>query len=87
MKITLLMGSPYVDGNNNRLVEAFTKGAIEAGHEVVRFNVAQMAISPCSKAYFDRIAAGEDPDTDDMKLILQSILESPIVVFSTPLYY
>ena len=42
---------------------------------------------PVQKAYFDRIAAGEDPDTDDMKLILQSILESPIVVFSTPLYY
>lgn len=87
MKITLLMGSPYVDGNNNRLVEAFTKGAEEAGHEVVRFNVEQMNISPCTRAYFDRIAAGEDPDTDDMKQILDSILDSPIVVFATPLYY
>ena len=34
MKITVLMGSPYTDGNNDKLVKAFTKGAKEAGHAV-----------------------------------------------------
>ena len=42
MKITVLMGSPYIDGNCDKMVRAFTKGAEEAGHEVVRFNVADM---------------------------------------------
>lgn len=87
MKITVLMGSPFVDGNNDKLVRAFTKGALEAGHEVVRFNVADMDIEPCTKAYFDKIEAGEEADTEDMQKILASILESQVVVFSTPLYY
>lgn len=87
MKITVLMGSPFVDGNNDKLVRAFTKGALEAGHEVVRFNVADMDIEPCTKDYFDKIEAGEEADTEDMKKILTSILESQVVVFSTPLYY
>lgn len=87
MKITVLMGSPYTDGNNDKLVKAFTKGAKEAGHEVVRFNVAEMNIEPCSKAYFDKLAAGVEADTPDMQKILDSVFESQVVVFSTPLYY
>lgn len=81
------MGSPYTDGNNDKLVKAFTKGAKEAGHEVVRFNVAEMDIEPCSKAYFDKLAAGVEADTPDMQKILDSVFESQVVVFSTPLYY
>lgn len=87
MKITVLMGSPFVDGNNDKMVRAFTKGALEAGHEVVRFNIAEMDIEPCTKAYFDKIEAGVEADTEDMQKILASILESQVVVFSTPLYY
>ena len=88
MKITVLMGSPYTDGNNDKMVRAFTKGAEEAGHEVIRFNVADMDIEPCTRQYFEKIAEGAaDADTEDMKTILDSILESPVVVFSTPLYY
>ena len=87
MKITILMGSPYIDGNCDKMVRAFTKGAEEAGHEVVRFNVADMNIEPCTKTYFDKLVAGDKADTEDMQKILDSILESPIVVFATPLYY
>lgn len=88
MKITVLMGSPFTDGNTDKMVQAFTKGAQEAGHEVVRFNVADMQIEPCTKTYFEKIAAGDvSADTQDMKKILNSILDSPIVVFATPLYY
>lgn len=87
MKITVLMGSPFTDGNNNKLVESFTKGAREAGHEVVRFNVALMDIEPCTKAYFDALEKGEQADTPDMQKILQSVIDSQVVVFSTPLYY
>lgn len=88
MKITVLMGSPFMDGNNDKMVRAFIRGAQEAGHEVVRFNVTDMNIEPCTKDYFDKIAKNDgSADTDDMKKILSSILESSVVVFSTPLYY
>ena len=87
MKITVLMGSPFTNGNNDKLVRAFTKGALEAGHEVVRFNVAEMNIEPCTKAYFEKLEQGESADTDDMREILGTILTSQVVVFSTPLYY
>ena len=54
---------------------------------MVRFNVADMDIEPCTKAYFDKIEAGDEADTEDMKKILTSILDSQVVVFSTSLYY
>ena len=49
MKITVLMGSPYVDGNNDKMVRAFPKGAEEVGHEVVRYNVAEMKYGPLTQ--------------------------------------
>ena len=35
MKVVILNGSPHPNGNTKAIVEAFTKGAKSAGHEVV----------------------------------------------------
>lgn len=39
MKIVILNGSPHPKGNTKALVDAFTKGAESAGHEVVECKV------------------------------------------------
>ena len=46
-KIVILNGSPRPSGNTAALIEAFTKGAEQAGNGVVRFEVCKMNIHPC----------------------------------------
>lgn len=48
MKIVILQGSPNKNGSTNILAEEFTRGAEEAGHSVLRFDLADMNINPCT---------------------------------------
>ena len=86
MKIIVLQGSPNRNGSTNILVEHFTKGAEEAGHTIVRFDVAKMNIRPCIGC----VACGyEGPcvQKDDNEIIKKEILSADMIVFATPLYY
>lgn len=86
MKIVILQGSPNRDGSTNLLVESFSKGAREKGHEVKRFDVAKMNINSCGGC----VACGyEGPCVmkDDNEIIKKEILSSDMLVFATPLYY
>ena len=73
MKIIILQGSPNKKGSTSILAESFTKGALEAGHKVERFDLAKMNI-PCVQK-------------DDNQQIREAILGADMVVFATPLYY
>ncbi len=86
MKIVILQGSPNVNGSTNILVEEFTRGAQKAGHQVTRFDLSTMKISPCIGC----VSCGyEGPcvQKDDTKRIRETLLSSDMVVFATPLYY
>lgn len=86
MKITVLTGSPRKNGNTNHLASQFIKGAEEAGHKVYRFDCAGHQISPCRACG----ACGMNGDCvlkDDFHEVRRHIIESDIIVFSTPLYY
>ncbi|MCD7949497.1 MAG: flavodoxin family protein [Erysipelotrichaceae bacterium] len=86
MKIIVLQGSPNIKGSTNILVENFRKGAIEAGHEVQRFDLAKMHIQPCLGC----IACGyEGPCIlkDDNQMIREALLNADMIVLATPLYY
>ncbi len=86
MKIILLQGSPNIKGSTNILSENFIKGAEEAGHTVIRYDVAKMNIKPCTGC----VACGyEGPcvQKDDNEKIRKEILSADMIVFATPLYY
>ena len=86
MKIIILQGSPNKKGSTSILAESFTKGALEAGHKVERFDLAKMNIHPCIGC----VACGyEGPcvQKDDNQQIREAILGADLVVFATPLYY
>lgn len=86
MKIVLLQGSPNKNGSTNILAENFSKGAKEAGHDVIRFDVEDMNIKPCTGC----VACGyEGPcvQKDDNEKIKKAILSADMIVFATPLYY
>ena len=86
MKILLLLGSPHAEGTTATLAKSFTKGAEEAGHEVVSIRCSQKNVHPCigcNKCKVHGICVW----TDDMPSIEAEIRSSDAVVFVTPIYY
>ena len=86
MKIVILQGSPNIKGSTNLLVDSFTKGAKEANHEVIRYDLSKMKIHPCSGCLH---CGYEGPCAfkDDNEIIKKDLLSCDMVVFATPLYY
>jgi len=61
MKIVILNGTPRAQGNTAAMVEAFARGAKEAGRVVEVVNVATMKIAGCRSCGWCRGAgAGEE---------------------------
>ena len=86
--ILVLNGSPHMNGNTAALVEQFTKGAEQAGHRVVRYDLQRMQIHPCLGC----CQGGKDPQSpcvqkDDMLKIYPDYREADLVVLASPLYY
>ncbi|MBV1757290.1 MAG: flavodoxin family protein [Dethiosulfatibacter sp.] len=87
MKIVMLTGSPHKEGTTDLLASEYARGAIEIGHEVIRFDTAHMDIHPCIGCDYCRNNDGECIYKDDMKMISDELEEADVVVFVTPLYY
>ena len=86
MKILVLKGSPNINGSTNMLADSFSKGANEAGHEIVEIDAAHADISPCIGCV-NCGYEGECVLHDDMDKFRTEILSSDMLVFATPLYY
>ena len=86
MRIVVLTGSPHKIGTSNTLVNEFVKGAEENGHNVVRFDTPFLDIHPCIGCDYCGMN-GSCVFNDDMPKILDTILESDMIVFATPIYY
>lgn len=87
-KIIVLNGSPRTKGNTKALVQQLEKGALEAGHEVVCFDVAAMNIKGCLGC----CKGGKDEHSpcvqkDDMEKIYSKYIEADVVVLASPMYY
>ena len=87
-KIVILNGSPRPSGNTAALIEAFTKGAEQAGNGVVRFDVCKMNIHPCLGC----CGGGKNPESpcvqkDDMDAIYPHYKDADLVVLASPMYY
>lgn len=86
MKIILLQGSPNKRGSTSILSEQFAKGAMEAEHRILRIDLADKDIKPCTGC----VACGyEGPcvQKDENQQIKEAVLGSDMIVFATPLYY
>lgn len=86
MKILILTGSPRKNGNSNTLVEHFIKGALENGHDIIRFDSAFKKIQPCSACNHCSMD-GECVYKDDFEFVRENIIDADMVVFATPMYY
>ncbi len=89
MKIVAINGSPKgKDGNTNVMVDAFLKGAQEAGAKTVNVFLAEKEINHCRgchSCWFN--TPGECIFKDDMTEILSLGQETDVLVLATPLKY
>lgn len=86
MKIVILKGSPNRHGSSNMLAESFSKGAAEAGHEIIEIDAAHTNVSPCIGCVHCGYE-GQCSLSDDMDIFRKQILDADMIVFVTPLYY
>lgn len=85
-KVLILSGSPRKGGNSDTLCDAFLKGAQAAGHMVEKIRISEKNIHYC-------LGCGVCNRThqciqkDDMKDILDKIVEADVIVMATPVYF
>lgn len=88
MNVLVINSSPKVMyGNTAVILNAFLKGISEAGGIVNKIYLYKLAINPCKgdlRCWFRN--KGICIQHDDMPLIIQSIRNADIIVFSTPVY-
>jgi multimeric flavodoxin WrbA len=88
MKVLVLTGSPHANGTTALLADEFCSGAVESGHEVVRFDTAKLKLNPCLGCDHCRRNEGKCVhEYDDMIEIILHLLTADAVVLVTPLYY
>lgn len=88
MKVLVLTGSPHSSGTTALLADEFCEGAMESGHEVIRFDTAKLKINPCIGCNYCRKNDGKCVhEYDDMIEIILHLLTVDSVVLVSPLYY
>jgi len=87
LKILVITGSAHAQGTSAHLADRFIQGAMEAGHNVTRFNSAFEKYHLCTGC---NQCGGDGPcvfkDAIEEKL-MPSLLEADVVALITPLYY
>lgn len=86
-KILVITGSPRVDGNSDRLADAFIEGAISAENSVVRFDAGRMNIGGCKACDACFSKEGACSISSGFNTIAPEIEKSDVIVFVTPMYW
>ena len=87
MKIVIITGSAHRHGTTAALADKFQQGALDAGHEIYRFDAAFQEVHPCIGCDRCRRTGVCTFAADDMKLLDPHLLAADAVVFVSPIYY
>ena len=86
VKIIGIVGSPKKDGNTSYLVETALKAAKSAGADTDIINLGSVNIEPCVACDICK-AMGECGIEDDIKEILEIMMESDGMIIGSPVYF
>ncbi len=87
LNVFILTGSPRRNGNSAILADEFARGAVDAGHQVTRFDSAFQQVHPCRAC--DRCRNGQNPCIfqDDYAAVMPNLIAADVIVFASPVYY
>lgn len=85
-KVLVLSGSPRKNGNSDMLCDAFIKGAENSGHLAEKILIQNKKISPCLACYGCR-NTHLCVQKDDMREILEKMVQADVIVLATPVYF
>jgi len=86
IKIIGISGSPRADGNTFSLVKTALKSAEEAGADVELINLGLLDIEPCVACDICK-ATGECAIYDDMREIIEKLMECNGMIIGSPVYF
>lgn len=86
-KVLILSGSPRKGGNSDLLCDEFMRGAESNGNCVEKIRIAEKKVAPCLGCYYCADHGGECVRKDDMAEILQKMIDSDVLVLSSPVYF
>jgi multimeric flavodoxin WrbA len=88
MKVLLLRANPRQTGYTRHLTDLFLQGLRETDARVRDVDVTVLSVAPCLGCYHCWLAEpGRCVHHDDMSQQLEFLLESDVIVVTTPLYY
>lgn len=85
--ILVLTGSPRKNGNSDRMANAFTKGALSVGHEVIKFETARKKINGCKACGTCWVKGKPCSFQDDFDELAPLLEAADVIVISTPIYW
>lgn len=85
-KILIILGGGRKKGNTAQLVDAFMKGAMEAGHATELISLNQLQVNGCIGCNACRYGK-PCVQKDDFNSLVPKILEADLLVLASPLYF
>ena len=85
-KILIIQGGGRPNGNTDQLVKAFTKGAVDAGHEVEIISLIKNEVKGCLGCNACRYGK-PCVQKDGFNEIVPKIKAADLLVFASPLYF
>lgn len=88
MKVLLLCANPRKIGYTQRLIDLFLQGLRETPAKTTSVDLTRMNILPCVGCFHCRLVTpGECVLSDDMRGLLERVLDADVIVCATPIYY
>jgi len=85
--LTLLLGSPRIGGNSEKLADALAEGAKEKGYEIRKVHLATLDIKGCTDCRKCWSTGKPCVQNDDMDKVYPEIEAASVVAFVSPLYF
>jgi len=87
LKVLGILGSPCLDGNTARLLDAVLEGAVAQGADVKRVNLTRMKVNACLECRECDGGSGCVQKADDMAAMYRAIREVDAIVLASPIFF
>lgn len=86
MKVIAVLGSPHKDGASSTIAKEVLRGAEDAGHEIVIYNINDMNINGCQGCGYCKNNRADCIIDDDLKTYWKDLHECGALIVSSPNY-